>query len=236
MSAKPTTKEVVFSDKEKCIHNLIFNTTSYPDIGLLYGKMGCSITFYIMSRNADESHRSIYKMFARRILDEVTSSITKNTPFNFAYGLCGIGWAVDYLISSNFIQGDSMVLLEEIDCSVMQINPMRLSQTLEYGLEGVLHYVLGHIVVCKRQSNVIPFDNDYLSELYKCALICKDNSDTTELKKLCCAFVRYMETGIVDYTFDPIAFVDKEKVRSGMSVSSISLSKGLCGYLLIKAE
>lgn len=234
MSKKLTAKEVVFSDKEKCIHNVILNTTSYPDIGLLYGKMGCSITFYIMSRNIDESHRSIYEMFARRIFDEVISSITKNTPFNFAYGLCGIGWAVDYLISNNFIQGNSIELLEEIDDSIMQINPKRLSHTLEYGLEGLLHYVLAHIKTCKKQSNKIPFDNDYLKELYKSVLYHKDNSKNAKLKELCHMFIQYINTEIIDYTLNPIAFVDRNKVLANGNKASISLSIGQCGYLLIR--
>ena len=234
MKKELTVKEAVFSEREKCVHNLILNTTSHSDIGLLYGKMGCSITFYIMSCNVDESRCPVYEMFARRILDEVTSSITKNTPYNFAYGLCGIGWAVDYLISNNFIQGDSMDLLEEIDCSIMQINPMRLSYTLDYGLEGLLHYVLGHIEVCRKQSNTTPFDGEFLNELYKSALFCKDNSDNGKLRKLCNAFIEYVETGIIDYVFNPVAFVDKEKVLSDMGGSSISLSEGQCGYLLIK--
>lgn len=228
-------REVPFSDKEECVNRLIANTVACRNIGLLYGKMGCVVAFYVMSRKGNDSQRFVYEKFASKVLDDVTSSISKNTSIDFAHGLCGIGWGIEFLISEGFIDGNSLDLLEEIDKAIMQINPHRFPYTLHYGLKGVLHYILAHINNCMSQDGIRPFDQDFLHTVYKSSLMAKNHSEDIELSMLADSYINFMNTGYIDYSFNPMDFIKKEVVDKNLSTLSVALEDGLSGYLLINA-
>ena len=188
-----------------------------------------------MSRKGNNSQRFVYGKFANKILYDIISSIGKNTSIDFAHGLCGIGWGLEFLISEGFVDGNSLDLLEEIDKAIMQINPQRLPYTLHYGLKGVLHYILAHIKNCMLQDGIRPFDQDFLHTVYKSSLMAKNHSEDIELSMLADSYINFMNTGNIDYSFEPVKFIKKGVDDKKISTLSVALEDGLSGYLLINA-
>jgi hypothetical protein len=128
-----------------------------PNIGLLGGKMGIVLFFYQYFRY---TKNKTYKDFAGLLLDEVYKEINKETPLNFSGGLCGIGWAIEYLIRNNFVRANPDEALEELDQRIVEWDVRKITGfSLEKGLRGVAAYVIG-----RRQNRT--GDNTFLSREY----------------------------------------------------------------------
>ncbi len=82
------------------------------DPGLLHGKTGMMLFLYRLSRVLDDKK---YSLYADELLDEVLESICADTPLDFASGLSGIGWSLDYLIKNGYIDPESQEVLIDFD-------------------------------------------------------------------------------------------------------------------------
>ena len=91
---------------------LLLNAGFIDNPGLLNGKMGIAIFFYLYSRF---TKNKIYEDYAGELVDEIYEEINTSTPVNFENGLTGIGWGIEYLIRNGFVQADSDEALSEID-------------------------------------------------------------------------------------------------------------------------
>jgi hypothetical protein len=111
------------------------------NLGLLNGKMGIILFFYHYSKYTGQS---IYRKFAEELIDELYSEITKNAPYNFADGLCGIAWGFAYLVRSGFVKTDNENdLLSDLDAKIMEWDVRHINDaSLETGIEGLGNYVL----------------------------------------------------------------------------------------------
>lgn len=69
-------------------------TNDLPSIGLVDGKLGASIFFYLY---ADYSGEELYNGFAKELIAEVGNQLDTINTFDFAKGLTGIGWGLEYL-------------------------------------------------------------------------------------------------------------------------------------------
>lgn len=65
-----------------------------PSNGLLDGKLGASIFFYLY---ADYSGEELYNGFAKELIEEVGGQLDTINTFDFTKGLTGIGWGLEYL-------------------------------------------------------------------------------------------------------------------------------------------
>lgn len=101
---------------QRLINALLLHSSFIDNLGLLNGKMGISIFFYHLAR---ETGNSIYEDYAGELIDEIYDEISLNTPMDFANGLAGIGWGIEYLVQNHFIEADTVEVLEEIDKRLM---------------------------------------------------------------------------------------------------------------------
>lgn len=102
-------------ETELKIANLLIKGNKIDNIGLLDGKTGLAIYFFQLART---HHNEEYSLYASELLDEVIDSVNSSMPMDFATGLTGIGWGIEYLIQNKFIEADADEVLEELDASV----------------------------------------------------------------------------------------------------------------------
>jgi len=147
------------NDRLRRIANVLLINASFIDNpGLLNGKMGISIFFYRYGRYLDNK---IYTDYAGELIDEIYEEIAINTPLNFASGLTGIGWGIEYLVKNKFVDADTDEALADIDNTVyrnMLNSPLLLES--ENDLFGYGHYCLSRL---RGHEN----DDDNLNTLIK---------------------------------------------------------------------
>jgi hypothetical protein len=80
--------------------------------GLLNGKMGISIFFYHYERY---SNNEAHTKYADALIDDVYDNLHTQTSVDFANGLTGIGWGIEYLVKNKFVKADTDEILEEMD-------------------------------------------------------------------------------------------------------------------------
>ena len=141
--------------------HLIMNASFISDLGLYHGKMGIVLFF---SHYARYTGNSLYDEFSGELLDDVYEEIHTGLPVNFEYGLCGIGWGIEYMLKNGFIAGDSDEILAELDNKVMERDLRRITdRSLRTGFEGISTYICTRINSSSRKSGSLPFDNTYLT-------------------------------------------------------------------------
>lgn len=175
-------KYISFNKEQKLLNHLVLHANDEPNaLGLLNGQMGIIIVLveFAKKRNLHQLER-----VADELMDNILKRVTKTTSIDFADGLCGIGWGIEYLIQNGYMQGYGADILSEIDQRIMEYDILRLQDMkLETGLEGILHYVLAHIQGANINGNKV-FDKDYLKNL------------TTKVQQLCnCHQSHYKEIG-----------------------------------------
>lgn len=151
-----------FTHEQHIPNNLMLHSTSISDIGLLHGKVGIAIYFHHLAR---QSGKSVFSEFAGKLINEVTNSISTETPFDFESGITGIGWAIEYLIQNGFIDADADDMLEEFDTKVYQVlihEQKDIATTLAIG-----HYLVSRLRYrVKNEETIAVLDLKYQTILY----------------------------------------------------------------------
>ncbi len=141
-------KNRIDSRLQRIANVLLLNASFIDNIGLLNGKMGIAIFFYHYSRYTGNK---IYGDYAGELIDEIYEEINTNTPVDFANGLTGIGWGIEYLVKSKFLEADTDEALSEIDNAIYRsrINsPILINDGKDlfgYGLYYIMHLTGGEI-------------------------------------------------------------------------------------------
>ncbi|WP_302534661.1 lanthionine synthetase LanC family protein [Rikenella microfusus] len=147
----------------RMVRHLILNYSSLSSVGLLNGKMGGVLFFYLYARHTGKSY---YINIADSLLDNVYEQLNDNMPVDFCSGLSGVGWGVEYLIQNKFVDADSDELLEDIDAKIMEWDVRRIKKwDLHTGLSGILYYVITRLESYDRRDRKLPFDPLYLEDL-----------------------------------------------------------------------
>jgi len=149
---------VTESRLQRIANYLLLNASFIDDIGLLNGKMGIAIFFYHYSRYCGNK---IYEDYAGELIDEIYEEINNGTPVNFATGLTGIGWVIEYLVKNKFVQSDTDEALSEIDTAVYR-NTLYRPCLLESG-NDLFGYGLYYIARLREHGN----DDSNLNTLFK---------------------------------------------------------------------
>lgn len=137
------------------------NITS--NIGLINGKLGVVILLYHYARYKKNHYIT---NLANTFLEEIIKRTNCDSPLNIPDGLLGIGWGISYLFQQKFISGNVNEILIDIDQKVAELTPARMKDlNLEYGLGGILRYVLCRLYDMGKSSEC-PFPQDFLHELY----------------------------------------------------------------------
>ncbi len=214
------------------VHRLMLRSCDIDCLGLIDGKMGISILFF---HYAKLTENPVFEDFAGDLLDDIWDNINKKQPIGFSTGLCGIAWGIEYLLQNGFVEGDGNSICEEIDKKIMAIDPRRLSDnSLDSGLEGILHYVLSRISGAIKQKNQIPFGDIYIHDLAYALKASFFEDRTIEKNKHFLQFISFLEENYsIEYLFDIKSFIEVPdiKVKEINSVA-IGLRNGLAGYLL----
>lgn len=146
----------------KLANHLVINSSAINNLGLLHGKMGIVVFFYRYGRYIKNR---MYEEFAGELLDEIFEDVHNQLPIDFENGYLGIGWGIEYLANEKFIDGNTNIVLEDMDKKIMERDIRRISDmSLETGLEGIFHFVLSRI-----QNNLDVhslFDKQYFSDLF----------------------------------------------------------------------
>ncbi|MBE0674325.1 MAG: hypothetical protein IH591_06655 [Bacteroidales bacterium] len=108
-------KQKMESRLQRIANVLLLNASFTGNLGLLNGKMGIVIFFYLYSQY---TKNELYEKVAGELIDEIYIELNTNLPVDFSGGLMGIGWGIEYLIRGRFLEGDSDEVLKEIDNAV----------------------------------------------------------------------------------------------------------------------
>jgi hypothetical protein len=136
----------------------LLNASFTDNLSLLNGKMGIAIFFYQYGRY---SGNKIFRDSAGELIDEIYEEINTNTPVDFANGLTGIGWGIEYLVKNEFVQADTDEALSEIDTSVYR-NSLYRPFLLDNG-KDLFVFGLYYIARLREHEN----DDENLKTLFK---------------------------------------------------------------------
>jgi len=187
----------------KCIFNIISKICISDNIGLIYGKLGTSILLYHYARYT--KNRFIMSV-ANDYLEAVIKKIDTVNCLNIPNGLLGIGWGISYLYQQKFICGDINDVLSEIDKKVEELAPNRMEDlNIEYGLGGVIRYVLTRLHDVENSSKRFVFNKDFLEELY---IRAKDVIDNNIQNNCSDAYMEYILHYENKKTSDPASIYD----------------------------
>lgn len=154
----PKLKKRIDERLKRIANFLLLNASFTDNLGLLNGKMGVAIFFYKYSLYTGIK---IFEDYAGELIDEIYEEINVNSPIDFADGLTGIGWGIEYLAENKFVEGSTDHALTEIDNAVYRssINtpfPLKSDNDLfGYGL---------YFIARLRENGK---DDDNLSTLFK---------------------------------------------------------------------
>lgn len=118
---------------------MLVNSSFIPNLGLLNGKMGAAIFFYHYAKYTDNK---VYDIYAGELIDEIYEEIGYLSSIEFANGLSGIAWGIEYLVQGGFLEADSDEILEEVDEKIY--TAIQLGLTYK-DIEGCILYQLSHI-------------------------------------------------------------------------------------------
>lgn len=206
------------------LHHLIIRCCDISDNGLLTGKMGIALALFTYAK---DNNCCAVRDFALSLLKQVINSLHKTMPISLGKGLCGIGWAIEYLVQKNLMHGNTVELCTEIDQHVSRISPLRFSDySLENGMEGILTYINSHIAGNKDLSLFPP---SFIFELKTLAL--SNNITTGGVAKQLQIFMSIIEGNSSHVDMNLRQFVLGEQ-KSLVNMNKLGLRDGLAGLLL----
>lgn len=210
-------KCAIFTKEEKMLNHLILHANDVPNaIGLLDGKMGIAL---VLAHYARCSRKKKIEHAADFLVENVMNQLTTTVSIDFANGLSGIGWGIEYLIQNNYMKGCGADILQDLDERIMQVDVTRIKDwSLEKGLLGILHYVLYHLQGANK-SELRVFDKPYLASWLS---ILKDNEDLHKLLQ------KGLDKEKDFYKSDLPIFI---KQQSRVDTKKLSLGNGLAGKI-----
>lgn len=141
--------------------HLIINSSELYEIGLYNGKMGIAVFFYHYSRF---TNIGIYNDFADSLLEDVIQNVDSSISIRFRDGICGIGWAILYLIKNNFVKSDGSDVFSDFDSKVLEYDLNKMNdRTLSTGSTGILYYILSRLLSMKEEKS----DNMICNEIFE---------------------------------------------------------------------
>lgn len=180
----------------KRIQSYFLKSQHLANIGVKNGLMGAALKGMLLSKQVESSAtRNALMLYGESIIGKVISK-APSSPMNFEYGLAGIGWAIGLLIREKLIEGE-LDLFKEMDARIAEISFTRCNESLFYGFEGYLHYILSRLAT--KQCRVF-FPKNLLEEIDDCTIKYADTS-CESLKNLCGLYVQYRNTGQMGYRF-----------------------------------
>lgn len=217
--------EYQFTPEQRLLHNLVLHSNDVPARGLFDGQMGIVLVLseYVRARKMRPLKTAI-----NFLLDQVLDNLSTEMPLEFANGLTGIGWGVEYLLQNRFQRGQGADICTAIDQKLMQQNILRqIDLSLDKGLEGWLHYIVAHVQGAQQVGRHV-FDSAYLQDSLAVCRHLLQQDISPSLRLLCQAFDQMMQGQPIQYTFDLSAFVAPNIKRN---TPMLSLHSGMAGLI-----
>ena len=217
--------EHTFTQEQLLLHQVVLHANDVPARGLFEGQMGIvrALSEYARARKLRP-----LKIAINFLLDQVLDNLSTEMPLDFANGLTGIGWGVEYLLQNQFQRGQGADICAAIDQKLMQQNILRQTDlSLEKGLEGWLHYIVAHLQGAQRSGRQV-FDAKYLQD---CAQVCRHllmQNESSPLRDLCKTFMTMVQGQPADYQFDLAHLIVQ---HPKLNTPELGLRKGLAGKL-----
>jgi len=80
--------------------------------GLYNGKTGLCICYFLLAAITEDKG---FEAKARILLDELSDNINSVEQLDFANGLAGIGWGIEWLVQNKFVDANTDEVLEDLD-------------------------------------------------------------------------------------------------------------------------
>lgn len=230
---KKDTYTIQLDTDQRVLASLMLRSSFLTDVGLFSGKMGLVLFFVHYSKYTSGT---MYEDIADELMDEIWEEVTKEIPFDFQSGLCGIGWGLEYLIQKGFVEGESLEVCEELDKKIMEKDPRRITNfSLEKGMAGLLHYILAHIRGCILQGTKLPFDAVYLHDVYTAvnSIPQKKLKKDPGLSALVASYKEFFtERSLPAYHISLNQFVKGMKLTPAkIAAAPLGIHKGLAGFM-----
>lgn len=204
------------------VYRLMLECNDMATRGFLTGRMGVVVALM--------EYAHVYRVkpirdFCIYSINKTIENLPNNTSLDFASGLLGIGFALDYLHYRGLIDVDTSEVCEAIDKRLMLCSVLRMKDlSLKKGLEGLLMYVNMHIY---NNGAKHVFDESFLAEIHEVlSLLPKDCTAT--LKRQAEAFEHMRQGKSEKPSLSLTMFVNE-----GLG-NDISLCHGLAGQLVCK--
>lgn len=219
-----------FDLAQRIIHLLVLRSKFAPELGLLNGQMGVVLAFSSVFRS---TQLEIYEYFMNDLLENLIGRLNNEMALTFNEGLLGIGWGLEYLIQNEYVGGDATEICADIDAMIMERNPRRnINLSLETGFEGLLHYILVHLQGALNQHRTLPFDEDYLADVYDAVKQVKQKKHSLSLNTLLEQYIQFYTNRIkLDYKVSPSKFINLQTKVIDPLKSPLGLHNGLAGFL-----
>jgi len=186
-------------ENESVINRMMIDSFSLKSPGLLNGRMGYTIVFYLWGR---EKNKPIYEEFGERLLDTVIQGLTTQLPINFSNGLCGIGWGLEFLFYHRFVEFSSNDIFEELDQRIIQLVYLKQNLNFQTELVGILHYVLARINGNNNRKEKKPFTKEFLQYLQQHICLQNDSIPDKELSHLMRIYNHWFTTEEINYSIE----------------------------------
>lgn len=185
---------------------------------------------------AKRTGNEIYSDVADSLLDEIFEGISKDETIDFADGLTGIAWGIEYLIQNNLVDGDSNEVCSEIDRAIAYKFLEDDDDSTIINGEDLLKYTLARIKGSFKQHSAVCLDAQFMQKLH--ALSCNILSDNRATgKELASMFVEYYTSKqTIDYDLNIENFIEiKTKITEKTFLNKgIGISNGLAGWLWLQ--
>jgi len=136
---------------------MIHYSNTLRDNGLMEGKMGACLYFFIVGKLQRKKH---FTKQAEALLDGIFNTVSLSSQTNFGQGMAGIGWGIEYLIRNNLVKGNSDEILEDIDNCVLKVltTDDQLGIELSDGLTGYLLYIIQRLKSKRTNDKSLSFE------------------------------------------------------------------------------
>lgn len=228
---KPYTYQT-FTIEEDVIHHLMLYAALLKRNGLFYGKIGIAVAFVECGKYWNNP---VYFDYAKELKNNLLSNIDYNIPFDFATGLSGFGWGIEYMIQNQFKDSENKEICTNIDQKIMSMNVKRITDlSLENGLEGFLHYILIRLKGSEERKTSIPFDDNFLKDTFYKLQSLKEEEISDCLYCLKNMYISFFNTGSLLYKPDVSLFTNDLNIKNegDIVLAKLGLSDGLAGKLM----
>lgn len=147
---------------ETILPNIAFHLQEHwpTDDGLMEGKTGvllwlCHYETWTSDARINKTAMALYSVIETHVKEQ-------RLPWNFRYGLSGIGWGMLYLYAKGFINLRPDELTDQIDEQLCGIHPELIKDVgLDTGASGILAYLTLRLTIGRTKRPILPLEQWY---------------------------------------------------------------------------